>query len=124
MTLVHGVRFLVYGFELHAVNKQGLFERWSFASAHHHEAALVPELTEAMTEPIIGHKAYLGHEQIITPQRKNMTRPDRWNKTLNRIRKRIETSFSVLVGYLTLHVAQVKTFHSLRASITVAVKQR
>ena len=113
---------MVYGFKLHAlVNEQGLFERWSFAAAHHHEAALVPELTEAMTEPIIGDKAYLGYEQITTPKRKNMTGPDRWNKTLNRIRKRIETSFSVLVGSLTLHAAQVKTFHSLRARVNLKI---
>ena len=113
---------MVYGFKLHAlVNEQGLFERWSFASAHHHEAALVPELTEAMTAPIIGDKAYLGYEQITTPNRKNMTKPDRWNKTLNRIRKRIETSFSVLVGSLTLHAAQVKTFHSLRTRVNLKI---
>ena len=113
---------MVYGFKLHAlVNEQGLFERWSFAAAHHHEAALIPELTEAITEPIIGDKAYLGYEQITTPKRKNMTGPSCWNKTLNRIRKRIETSFSVLVGSLTLHGAQVKTFHSLRARVNLKI---
>ena len=36
---------MVYGFKLHAlVNERGLFERWSFAPAHHHEAAVAPEL--------------------------------------------------------------------------------
>lgn len=113
---------MVYGFKLHAlVNEQGLFERWSFAPAHHHETALVPELTEGMTKPIIGDKAYLGYEQITTPKRRNMTGPSRWNKTLNRIRKRIETSFSVLVGSLTLHAAQVKTFGSLRARVNLKI---
>lgn len=113
---------MVYGFKLHAlVNEQGLFERWSFAPAHHHEAALVPELTEGMSEPIIGDKAYLGHNQITTPKRQNMIGPDRWNESLNRIRKRIETSFSVLVGSLTLHAAQVKTFRSLRARVNLKI---
>lgn len=113
---------MVYGFKLHAlVNEQGLFERWSFAPAHHHEAAVAPELIERMTEPIIGDKAYLGNGSIITPKRKNMSGPTQWNKTLNRIRKRIETSFSVLVGSLTLHSAQVKTFRSLRTRINLKI---
>lgn len=112
---------MVYGFKLHAlVNEQGLFERWSFAPAHHHEAALVPELTEGISGEIIGDKAYLGHN-IITPKRKNMTEPSRWNNTLKRLRKRIETSFSVLVGSLTLHAAQVKTFSSLRARVNLKI---
>lgn len=113
---------MTYGFKLHAlVNEQGLFERWGFASAHHHEAALVPELTEGIAAPIIGDKAYLGHSHITTPKRKNMTSPARWNKALNRLRKRIETSFSVLVGSLTLHAAQVKTFRSLRARVNLKI---
>ena len=113
---------MVYGFKLHAlVNEQGLFERWSFAAAHHHEAALVSERTEAMTAPIIGDKAYLGFEQVTTPNRKNMTKLDRWNKTLNRLRKRIETSFSLLVGSLTLHAAQMKTFRSLWARVNLKI---
>ena len=74
-----------------------------------------------MTAPIIGDKAYLGYGQIMTPKRKNMTGSDHWNKTLNRIRKRIETSFSVLVGSLTLHAAQVKTFRSLRARVNLKI---
>ena len=95
---------MVYGFKFHAlVNEQSLFERWSFVSAHHHEAAVAPELIEGIYAPVIGDKAYLGNAALVTPNRKNMTKPDRWNKTLNRIRKRIETSFSVLVGSLTLH---------------------
>ncbi len=112
---------MVYGFKLHAlVNEQGLFEHWSFAPAHHHEAALVPELTEGISGEIIGDKAYLGHN-IITPKRKNMTEPSHWNNTLKRLRKRIETSFSVLVGSLTLHAAQVKTFSSLRARVNLKI---
>ena len=50
-----------------------------------------------------------------------MTRPSLWNKTLNRLRKRIETSFSVLVGSLSLHAAQVKTFWSLRARVNLKI---
>lgn len=113
---------MVYGFKLHAlVNEQGLFERWSFTPAHHHEAAVAPELIEGISNPIIGDKAYLGNGRIVTPKRKNMTKPDCWNKTLNRIRKRIETSFSVLVGSLTLHSAQVKTFRSLRTRVNLKI---
>lgn len=67
---------MVYGFKLHAlVNVHGLFERWSFASAHHHEASVAPELVESVQAPIIGDKAYLGHPNIITPKRKNMAGP-------------------------------------------------
>lgn len=40
---------MVYGFKLHAlVNEQGLFERWSFVSAQHHEAAVAPDLADAL----------------------------------------------------------------------------
>ena len=113
---------MVYGSKLHAlVNEQGLFKRWSFAPAHHHEAALAPELVEGITQQVIGDKAYLGHTSIITPRRKNMTEPSVWNKALNRLRKRIETSFSVLVGSLTLHAAQVKTFWSLKARVNLKI---
>lgn len=113
---------MVYGFKLHAlVNEYGLFERWSFAPAHHHEAALAPELVEGVSEPIIGDKAYLGNPSIVTPRRKNMTGSSFWNKTLNRLRNRIETCFSVLVGSLTLHAAQVKTFRSLRARVNLKI---
>ncbi len=59
---------MVYGFKLHAlVNERGLFERWSFAPAHHHEAALAPELTEGIAQGVVGDKAYLGHGAIETP---------------------------------------------------------
>lgn len=113
---------MVYGFKLHAlVNERGLFERWSFAAAHHHEAALVPELTEGIARGVIGDKAYLGYDQIVTPKRKNMAEPSIWTKALNRLRKRVETSFSVLVGSLTLHTAQVKTFRSLRARVNLKI---
>jgi hypothetical protein len=85
---------MVYGFKLHAlVNEQGLFERWSFAPAHHREAALAPELVEGVEALIIGDRAYLGNPRIITPKRMNMTQPRLWSKALGRLRKRIETSF-------------------------------
>ncbi len=68
---------IVCGFKLHVlVNEQGLFERRSFASAQHHETAFVPELTENISELIIGDKAYLKYDQITAPKRKNMIGPD------------------------------------------------
>jgi hypothetical protein len=77
---------MVYGFKLHAlVNTQGLFERWSFAPAHHHEAAIAPELIEGVAEQVIGDKAYLGHDQIITPKRRNMAGASRWSRALSRL---------------------------------------
>lgn len=113
---------MVYGFKLHAlVNQDGLFERWSFAPAHYHEAAVAPELVDGVVQQVIGDKAYLGNEKIVTPKRKNMAEPSCWSRTLNRLRKRIETSFSVLVGSLTLHAAQVKTFWSLRARVNLKI---
>lgn len=113
---------MVYGFKLHALtNEQGLFERWSFAAAHHHEASVASELVEGIEAPIIGDKAYLGNTAIITPKRKNMIQTSLWSKALGRLRKRIETSFSVRVGSLTLHAAQVKTFRSLRTRVNLKI---
>lgn len=113
---------MIYGFKLHAlVNPQGLFERSSFASARHHEASVAPELIEGVTATVIGDKAYLGYAAITTPKRKSMTDVGGWTRALNRLRKRIETGFSVLVGSLTLHVAQVKTFWSLRARVNLKI---
>lgn len=113
---------MVYGFKLHAlVNMHGLFERWSFAAADTHETQLAPNLVEASNAKVVGDKAYLGVEGIITPKRKNMTRDTGWNKTLNRLRKRIETAFSSLVRSFNLHTAQVKTFRSLRAKVNLKI---
>ena len=44
-----------------------------------------------------------------------------WSKRLSRARKRIESSFSVLVWSLHLHVAQVKTFRSLRTKVNLKI---
>lgn len=113
---------MVYGFKLHAlVNTSGLFERWSFAPADAHETRLAPPLIEGEQLKIAGDKAYLGVRGICTPRRKNMTRDSGWNKTLNRLRKRIETAFSSLVRSLNLHAAQVKTFPSLRARVNLKI---
>lgn len=111
---------MVYGFKLYALaNARGLFERWSFAPAHHHEDSVAPELIEGVRGRVISDKAYLGTDTIITPKRKNMTQPNLWNKVLDLLKKRIETSFSVLVGSLTLHAAQTKTFRSLRTRVNL-----
>lgn len=76
---------------------------------------------KGLVAPVIGDKAYLGHPSITTPKRKNMAHTGAWPGPLNRLRKRIETSFSVLVGSLTLHAAQVKTFWSLRARVNLKI---
>lgn len=113
---------MVYGFKLHAlVNERGLFERWSFASAEHHEVRVAPEVLEGLEQEVIGDKAFMGIEQVITPKCKNMKAKSGWNRTLNQLRKRIESSFSVLVRSLTLHAAQVKTFWSLRTRVNLKI---
>jgi hypothetical protein len=113
---------MLHGFKLHAlVNMHGLFERWSFVPADTHETRPAPELIETSKATVIGDKAYLGVQGIITPKRKNMTRDTGWNKTFNRLRKRIETAFSCLVRSFNLHTAQVKTFRSLRAKVNLKI---
>lgn len=114
---------MVYGFKLHAlVNARGLFERWSFAPANVAEVSVAASLTAGLESClIVGDKGYIGHPSIITPKRKNMKDKSCWNKSLSRLRKRIETSFSVLVRSLTLHAAQVKTFWSLQARVNLKI---
>ena len=112
----------VFGFKLHAVvNLEGLFERWGFAPAFEHDLTLGKELLEGLEDVVVlGDKAYLG-SSAVTPKRKNMDEKGIWSRTLSRARKRIESSFSVLVRSLHLHVAQVKTFRSLRAKVNLKI---
>lgn len=113
---------MVFGFKLHAlVNERGLFERWSYASADHHESTLAHELCQGLDSPVVGDKAYVGIRPVTTPKRRNMKQKSGWSAQLNRLRKRIESSFSVLVKSLTLHAAQVKTFWSLRARVNLKI---
>lgn len=113
---------MVYGFKLHAlVNMHGLFERWSFAAADTHETRPAPSLIEASHAKVVGDKAYLGVEGVITPKRKNMIRDTGWTRTHNRLRKRVETAFSSLVRSFNLHTARVKTFRSLRAKVNLKI---
>lgn len=113
---------MVYGFKLHAlVNMHGLFERWSFAAADTHDTRPAPSLIEASHAKVVADKAYLGVEGVITPKRKNMIRDTGWTRTLNRLRKRVETAFSSLVRSFNLHTAQVKTFRSLRAKVNLKI---
>ncbi|MDE0528591.1 MAG: hypothetical protein OXH85_07860, partial [Truepera sp.] len=44
-----------------------------------------------------------------------------WTNSLDRVRKRIEASFSTLVRSLTLQAAQVKTFLSLRTRVNLKI---
>ena len=119
---------MVFGFKLHALTSlDGLFERWAFAAANHPDVRLARELTAGLEgQPVLGDKAYIGIG-VLTPKRSNMTRrvgtpkggPQPWgsngvwSESLDRARKRVESSFSTLVRSLTLHAAQVKTFLSL-----------
>lgn len=113
---------MVYGFKLHAViNMYGLFERWTYLAADKHEARPAAALIDKEKAIVAGDKAYLGVKGIITPKRKNMKRDTGWTKTLNRLRKRIETAFSSLVRSFNLHTAQVKTFRSLRAKVNLKI---
>ena len=69
---------------------------------------------------MLGDKAYLG-SSVITPKRDNQKQPSIWSKQFGKARKRIESSFSSLVRSLNLHVAQVKTFWSLRAKVNFKI---
>ena len=112
----------VFGFKLHAlVTTKGLFERWLFASADVADITAGRELVQGF-EPqlILGDKAYIGLG-IITPKRSNMKAPDVWTPLRNKLRKRIETSFSSLVRSFNLHAAQVKTFASLRTRVNIKI---
>jgi hypothetical protein len=101
----------VFGFKLHAlVTCTGLFRRWAFVSADAADVTVARDLLEGLEdERVLGDKAYLG-SGALTPARSSMTRDTGWSKAFDRLRKRIETTFSSLVRSLTLHVAQVKTF--------------
>ncbi len=131
---------MVFGFKLHTLtNLNGLFERWAFAAANHPDVTrrvrswLARELVEGLEgQLVLGDKAYIGTD-VLTPKRSNMARRVRtprssepvfggpqpwgsngvWSESLDRVRKRVESSFSTLVRSLTLHAAQVKTFLSL-----------
>ena len=112
----------VFGFKLHAlVTSERLFRRWGVASADTADVTMGKELLQGLEDKVvIGDKAYLGTTGI-TPARKNMTRDTGWNEFYNRVRKRIETTFSSLVRSLTLHAAQVKPFQSLRARVNLKI---
>ena len=113
---------MVYGFKLHAIiNMFGLFERWTYLPADKHVTKAANALIAEDKAMFAGDKAYLGVKGIITPRRKNMKRDTGWTKTLNRLRKRIETAFSSLVRSFNLHTAQVKTFRSLRAKVNLKI---
>ena len=113
---------MVFGFKLHALtNLEGLFERWAFAAANHPDVRLARELTAGLEgQLVLGDKAYIG-AGVLTPKRSNMRCGEVWTSSLDRIRKRIESSFSTLVRSLTLQAAQVKTFLSLRTRVNLKI---
>lgn len=113
---------MVYGFKLHSlVTEQGLFERWLYAPADVADITAGRELVLGLkSKYILGDKAYIGMG-IITPKRKNMKDSESWTPLLNKLRKRVETSFSSLVRSFNLHAAQVKTFASLRTRINIKI---
>jgi len=112
----------IFGFKLHAlVTRTGLFRRWAFVSAEAADVTVARELLEGLeNEVVLGDKAYLG-SGAITPARAHMSRSTGWCKAFDRLRKRIETTFSSLVRSLTLHAAQVKTFWSLRTRVNLKI---
>ncbi len=112
----------VYGFKLHAVvNLEGLFERWGIVPANEADVTVARALlTDWEDETILGDKAYLG-SSVITPERDNQKPQGAWSAAFGKARKRIESSFSSLVRSLNLHVAQVKTFWSLRAKVNLKI---
>lgn len=71
-------------------------------------------------ETVLGDEAYLGSSGV-TPKRNNQKPQGTWSKAFAKARKRIESSFGSLVRSLNLHVAQVKTFWSLRAKLNLKI---
>ena len=112
----------VYGFKLHAVvNLEGLFERWGVVPANEADVTVARTLLEGWeNQTVLGDKAYLG-SSVVTPKRDNQKQPSVWSRKFSKARKRIESSFSSLVRSLNLHVAQVKTFWSLRAKVNLKI---
>ncbi len=112
----------VYGFKLHAiVNLDGLFERWGIVPANEADVTVARALLDnTKGEVVLGDKAYLG-SSVITPKRDNQKQPSAWSKPFGKARKRIESSFSSLVRSLNLHIAQVKTFWSLRVKVNLKI---
>lgn len=112
----------VFGFKLHAlVTDKGLFDRWLFASADIADVTAGRQLIDNLNPKfILGDKAYIGMG-ILTPKRKNMKAQRQWTAFMNRVRKRIESSFASLVRSFNLHVAQVKTFASLRTRVNIKI---
>jgi hypothetical protein len=112
----------VYGFKLHAiVNLDGLFECWGIVPANEADVTVARALLENREdEVVVGDKAYLG-SSVVTPKRDNQKQQGVWSEQFGKARKRIESSFSSLVRSLNLHVAQVKTFWSLRAKVNLKI---
>jgi hypothetical protein len=112
----------VFGCKLHAlVTRSGLFRRWACVSADAADITVARDLLEGLeAEVVLGDKAYLG-SMVTTPARSNMTRDTDWCKMFDRLRKRIETTCSSLLRSLTLHVAQLKTFWSLRTRVNLKI---
>lgn len=112
----------VFGFKLHAVvNLDGLFERWGFVPANEADVTVARALLAGWeSETVLGDKAYLG-SSVTTPKRDNQKQLSTWSKQFGKTRKRIESSFSSLVRSLNLHIAQVKTFWSLRAKVNLKI---
>ena len=112
----------VYGFNLYAiVSLDGLFERCGIVPTNEADVPVARALLEGWEDEIgLGDKTYLGCS-IITPKRNNQKQPSVWSKQFGKARKRIESRFSSLVRPLNLHVAQVKTFWSLRVKVNLKI---
>ena len=113
---------MVFGFKLHAlITPAGLFKRWAYVPANTSDVVVGRELVVGIEdEVVLGDKAYIGSD-VVTPKRSNMAGSGLWEAWMTRARLRIESSFSSLVRPMTLHVAQVKTFLSLRTRVNLKI---
>lgn len=116
---------LFLGFKLHVwVDTLGEVVQYFIKPANEHDFVVGCELNHRWAEfggpKLVGDKGYVS-DGFITPPKKNAKRHDpRWNATLGRLRKRVETVFSQLVGD-GVRVEQVKSLTALRLEVALAV---
>ncbi len=106
-----------YGFKLHAViSQQGVVCRFAIVAAHEHDVTVARCLLSDTTATVIGDKGYAGC-QVYAQPKDNELYPRVWTPTLGRLRKSIESVFSLLLRSRHLLSSQLNSFWSVRASI-------